>query len=189
MGKDYSTARISFFRAPISNKFPECEVSLFQAYRYVVGFEAQSRTICLRGLTDEKKQREFKGWHFDYVTPSGTFSYCNDDGLKVHSGIICMDLDDIADVEDLFQKLLSDPYFETLLLFRSPRGCGLKWFVPIDLEKCDHKTWFNAIRNYLMNTYGLSEKQVDPACANVSRACWLCHDAQAYLKTELYEHF
>lgn len=189
MRQDYSTARMSFFHAPISNKFPEREVSLFQVFKYVTSLYAKSRTICLRGITDEKKQKEFKGWHLDYITPSGTFTYCNDEGLKVHSGIVCMDLDDIADVEDLFQKLLNDPYFETLLLFRSPRGCGLKWFVPIDLEKCDHKTWFNSIRNYLMNTYGLSEKQADPACANVSRACWLCHDAQAYLKTELYEHF
>ena len=107
----------------------------------------------------------------------------------MHSGIICIDLDDIADVEGLFQKLLSDPFFETLLLFRSPRGCGLKWFVPIDIDKCDHRTWFTAIRNYLMATYGLSDKQVDPACSNPSRACWLCHDPEVYLKAELYEHF
>lgn len=189
MRQDYSKARMSFFRAPITNKVPECEVTLFQVYRYVVGFEAKSRTVCLRGIADEKSQKAFKNWQLDYVTPSGTFTYCDDKSLKEHSGIICIDLDDIADVEGMFKLLLEDPYFVTLLMFRSPRGKGLKWFVPIDLEKCDHKTWFHAIRNYLMNTYGLSEKQVDPACANVSRACWLCHDPQAYLKAELYEFF
>ena len=181
--------RMSLFRPPISNKLPLCEITLFQVYQYIVGPEAKSRTFCLRSITDKKEQKSFKVRQLDYITPSGTFTYCKDEGLKEHSGIICMDLDDIEDVEVLFQKLLSDPYFETLLLFRSPRGCGLKWFVPIDLSKCDHKTWFNAIRNYLMKTYGLSEKQVDPACANVSRACWLCHDANAYLKTELYEYY
>lgn len=189
MGQDYSKARMSFFRAPISNKWPELEITLFMVYEYVTSLYAKSRTICLRGLEDEKKQREFKGWHLDYITPSCTVTYCDDKSVKEHSGIICMDLDDIEDVEDLFQKLLSDPYFETLLLFRSPRGNGLKWFVPIDLSKYDHKTWFAAIRNYLMKSYGLSEKQVDPACANVSRACWLCHDEHAYIKPELLEHY
>lgn len=184
-------ARMSFFRAPISNKLPAGEVSLFQVYEYIRGFEAKSRTLCLRNIKDKDEQRRFKGYHLDYVTPSGTFAYCNDDGLKMHSRIICMDLDELNDVKVMKQRLLNDPYWgeKTLLLFTSPRGNGLKWFLPIDIDKCDHRTWFTAIRNYLMATYGLSDKQVDPACSNPSRACWLCHDPEAYLKTELYEHF
>jgi len=92
-------------------------------------------------------------------------------------------------VEELFQLLVDEPLFDTLLLFRSPSGQGLKWFVHIDLTRCDHRTWFMALRNYLMATYHLSEKQVDGACANVSRACYLPHDPEAFLRTDLIEHF
>ena len=92
-------------------------------------------------------------------------------------------------VEELFERLIDDPMFETLLLFRSPRGFGLKWFVHIDLTRCDHRTWYTAIRNYLMHTYNLDDKQVDKTCGNPSRACYLCHDPLAYIKPDLIEFF
>jgi len=184
-------ARMSFFRKPITNKFPEQKaVSLFQVYDYVRNGWARLETSELRGIADHDEARNYKGTHFDYVTPSGTFSYCSDQSMIRHSGMICMDLDHLGDrVEELFQLLVDEPLFDTLLLFRSPSGQGLKWFVHIDLTRCDHRTWFMALRNYLMATYHLSEKQVDGACANVSRACYLSHDPEAFLRTDLIEHF
>ena len=100
-----------------------------------------------------------------------------------------MDLDDLDDAEDMKRKLLADAMFETMFMFRSPRGRGLKWWVEIDLTRCDHRTWFTAIRNYLMATYRLSDKQVDASCTNPSRACYLSYDPDAYLKPELIEFF
>ena len=101
-----------------------------------------------------------------------------------------MDLDYLGErVEELFQKLVDEKTFKTLLLFRSPSGKGLKWFIHIDLSRCDHRTWFTAVRRYLMMTYNLTEKQVDPLCSNPSRACYLGHDPEAYLMTELIEFF
>jgi len=183
--------RMSFFRKPITNKRPEPQAwSLFQVYEYVRGRMAMNTTEQLRALCDDKQQRSFKGNNFDYVTPSGLFAYCNDHSLLKHSGVLCMDLDYLGGrVEELFQELQDDPCFDTLLLFRSPRGMGLKWFVHIDLERCDHSTWFQAVRNYLMATYELGDEQVDKLCGNVSRACYLSHDPEAYLKTELIEYF
>jgi hypothetical protein len=86
-------------------------------------------------------------------------------------------------------KLIADPFFETLLLFRSPSGDGLNWLIAIDLSKCDHRTWFTAIRNYLMATYQLSDKQADKSCINVSKACYLCYDPEAYIMPELIEYY
>ena len=183
--------RMSFFSKPITNKRPCGQpLSLFQVYRYIITRRYMPETEQLRAITDEDKAREFKGQHLDYVTPSGIFSYCSDNSLVKHSGVLCMDLDHLGDrVEELFQLLLHEPMFQTLLLFRSPRGCGLKWFIPIDLSRCDHRTWFTAVRNYLMHTYHLDDKQVDKACGNPSRACYLCHDPEAYLMTPLIEYF
>lgn len=183
--------RMSFFRKPITNKVPESKpVSLFWVYQYVRGRWAMPETEQLRIIADKDEARKFKGSNFDYITPSGLFSYCSDQCLMKHSGLITMDLDELNErTEEMFEKLIDDPAFDTLLLFRSPRGNGLKWFIHIDLSRCDHRTWFTAVRNYLMATYQLTEKQVDAQCINVSRACFLCHDENAYLKTELIEYF
>ena len=180
---------MSFFRKPITNKRPMKTVSLFEVFCMVHERHAIVETERLRSIADHEEARRYKGQSFDYVTPCGVFSYCSDASLVRHSGLMCMDLDHLTDVEATKQRLIDDPMFETLLLFRSPSGDGLKWFVAIDLSKCDHKTWFTAIRNYLMACHGLTEKQVDASCQNVSRACFLCYDPDAYLKAELYEHF
>lgn len=183
--------RMSFFRKPITNKWPMGEpVSLFQVYYYVRSREAMAATEALRQIADHEKARQYKGLNFDYVTPSGEFNYCSDQSLVKHSGVLCMDLDDLGDrLEELFQKLVDEHTFKTLLLFRSPSGCGLKWLIHIDLSRCDHRTWFTAVRRYLMATYQLTDKQVDPMCSNPSRACYLGYDPEAYLLTELIEFF
>ena len=183
--------RMSFFTKPITNKRPNGQpLSLFQVYRYIITRRYMPETEQLRGINDDDKARDFKGQHLDYVTPSGIFSYCSDNSLVRHSGVLCMDLDYLGNrVEELFKLLIHDPMFETLLLFRSPRGFGLKWFVHIDLTRCDHRTWYTAIRNYLMHTYNLDDKQVDKTCGNPSRACYLCHDPLAYIKPDLIEFF
>lgn len=180
-------AKMSFFRRPITNKRPEAEpLTLAQVYEYVSGLTAMPETVHLRNLQNRDEARLYKQNNFSYVTPSGVFSYCADQNLQEHSQVLCMDLDDVGSrIEELFTALLADPMFETLLLFRSPSGQGLKWFVHIDLARCDHRTWFRAVRNYLMTTYRLSEKQVDGQCANPSRACFLGHDPEAYLNQKL----
>ena len=115
--------------------------------------------------------------------------------------MLCIDLDHLDDdseamkrkigPEEMKQLLLDDPYWgdKTLLMFTSPRGHGLKWFVEIDLNKCDFATWFNAIRNYLIQTYGLGDKQVDSSVANISHACFISYDPDAYLRADQYEFF
>jgi len=194
--KKYMT---SAFRRPIFNHKPCGEISLFGVYRYEVSSRAVETQNKLRAMTDEKAQKAFKDRNFDWVTPAGTFSYASDDRQLTASETVCMDLDYLClpseideengdPVSELKEKLLKDPYFDTLLLFRSPRGRGLKWWVPVDLSKCDHRTWFTAIRNYVIMTYHLSEVQCDGQVINESRGCLLGHDSHCYLKPELFEY-
>ena len=204
---------MSFFKAPIWNKTPMKVVSLFWVWMYVTmkylqfGYDPDrnvdlvSRTSTLRSITGEEGQRQFKGKNFDYVTPGGTFSYCDDNSLVEVSDMVCIDLDHLDDdsekmlrkisPEEMKQLLLKDPYFgdKTLLMYISPRGHGLKWFVEVDMNQCDYKTWFNALRNYLMTTYGMGEKQVDSTVANQSHACFISYDPEAYLRADQYEFF
>lgn len=178
----------SFFSKPITNKKPLRIVNLLQVCQVIRSRYYENVVRLLRSIVDKEGQRRFKAKNLDYITPSGTFSYGNDESLICHSGILCMDLDDIENVEELKQKLIDDIHFDTLLLFVSPCGHGLKWFIAIDLDVCNHKTWFTSVRNYLMATYGLTDKQVDKSCSNVSKACYMSYDPDAYINSELVEN-
>lgn len=180
---------MSFFRHPISNRYPTKTVSLFDIYQLIRGPYYQRETLELRALKTDEEQRAYKQARLDFVLPAGVFSYANDNSLVKASNVMCVDLDGVEDVVALEDKLLADRLFETLMIFRSPRGRGLKWVLQIDLDKCDYRQWFTGVRNYLMATYGLSTEQVDSTSINVSRACWLCHDPEIYLRTDLIENF
>ena len=171
-------ASFSFFRAPISNTKPHKAVSLLDAYNYIVGNYAKEKTEKLRVFADSKQARIFKAANFDYCTFSGTFGSRSDKALIQHSGLLCVDFDHLKDVSTLFQRLLNDEYFDTQLLFRSPSGDGLKWIIPIDTTTATHADFFRAIANYIQQTYGVA---VDKSGRDISRACFLPHDPQAYI--------
>jgi len=188
--------QFSCFERPVFNHWP-CGVGTpFGVYRYEKSDKALDYQNTLRGLTDEKAQRPYKEKNFCWVTPAGRFSYAADDKILSYSCLMCMDLDYLCHpseideengdpVTELREKLLKDPFLDTILLFRSVRGCGLKWWVVIDLEKYDYATYFTGIRHYLMSEYHLTDKQCDKQVANLSRGCFLGHDAHCYLKPEL----
>lgn len=177
---------MSYFSAPITNKVPLTKLSLLEVARIIASRELEPQTLALRKIVDEAEARGYKGCNFPYVTPAGIFSYCNDQSLVEHSNALCMDLDHILDVDALKQKLIADRLFQTLMVFRSPSGNGLKWFIKIDLSKCTHRQWFDAVRNYLMSpAYGLGPKQADPSVRNESRACFLCYDPEVYVNPTL----
>ena len=86
-----------------------------------------------------------------------------------------------------------DQYFETLLLFRSPSGDGLKWVISFhdsffrygkDGESYGEYQvrFFASLYNYVFNHYCV---EVDKHCRNLSRACYLPHDPNAYLNPSL----
>ena len=174
---------MSYFNPPVTNKNPSRTMCLGEVAELVKGPELKPQTLLLRGIADKAAARGYKGQHFPYITPSGVFTYCNDASLVKHSKVLCVDLDGVEDVETLKQRLIADGHLVTLMAFRSPSGNGLKWFILIDLSLADHRTWFHAVRNYLLETYSdcLTEKMVDRQCQNLSRACFLCHDAEAYV--------
>ena len=167
----------SFFHSPVWNKTPERTVTLEDVYKYVTGSVAAGRTNRLRSITDSAGARKFKAEAFDYVTFSGVFSRCNDDGMVSHSQLLCLDFDHVADVEALKLTLIADTLLTTRLLFTSPSGNGVKWVVETDTDEASHRDWFHAVSNYLASRYHL---EADAKCANESRACFLPHDPECY---------
>jgi len=168
----------SFFKAPISNTKPHKAVSLLQTYNAIRGDYYKDHTEKLRAISDVGQARKFKAANFDYCTFSGIFTTRNDKALIKHSGLLCVDFDHLQSVELLRNQLLQDEYFDTQLLFRSPSGNGLKWIVSIDTTETTHADYFAAVANYISQTYGIA---VDKSGRDISRACFLPHDPQAFI--------
>ena len=174
-----SNPTFSFFRRPIQNLNPCAIWTLEDAWRYITSSEAAEVTKQLRSLTNKDEQRKFKSTHFDYVTFSGTFRKRGKKQLIQHSGLICLDFDNIADVEDLFSRLLQDKCFCTRLLFRSPSGNGLKWVIQLNSsDTAEHEEYFESLLDYCTQTYGITP---DEQCKDIGRACFLAYDPKAYL--------
>ena len=175
-------AYFSFFKAPVQNIIPHKSISLLDAYNYIVGEYAKQRTEKLRDIIDPKQARQFKANNFDYCTFSGVFTSRNDKKIVQHSGLMTVDFDHLPNLEKVRQSLLVDEYFDTQLLFVSPSGDGLKWIIPIDTTTTPHSEYFTAVANYILQTYGI---EVDKSGRDISRACFLPHDPQAYINPRL----
>jgi hypothetical protein len=171
-------ALFSFFKAPVRNTIPHKSISLIDAYNYIVGDYAKQRTEKLRDIKDPKQVRQYKASTFDYCTFSGMFQTRNDKALISHSGLLCIDFDHLQSVDLLRNQLLQDEYFDTQMLFVSPSGDGLKWIISIDTAKTSHSEFFVAVASYILQTYGVA---VDKSGRDISRACFLPHDPQAFI--------
>lgn len=170
--------KVSFFKGPITNTHPLRSYTLSEVYNLIVGPYYIEETEKLRTFEDKKQARIFKAANFDYVTFCGEFDIRSNDTVKTVSNLLCVDFDHVPDVEGLFNLLLEDQCFETALLFRSPSGDGLKWVIEINKGNLAHDKFFLAVDNYIQKTYGL---QVDKSGKDISRACFICYDPQAYI--------
>jgi len=168
----------SYFKAPVSNIYPERSITLTEIYELIRSESFKDRTIRLRTISTTSEARKYKATRFDYVTFSGIFSQRSDKYLLNHSGLLTIDFDHIQDIQELKEHILNDEYFETELMFISPSGDGLKWIIPIDLTKSGHQDYFKAISVYIREVYKL---EIDKSGKDISRACFLPYDPEVYI--------
>lgn len=116
---------------------------------------------------------------------SGTFSRRAKASLIARTGILCVDLDGKSNMDTLPDPtgisavkgvLAESPHVAAA--FVSPSGTGLKVLVHVDTAR-SHDECFAACERYFA-AYGLT---IDPACKDVSRLCFVSHDANAYIAT------
>ena len=96
----------TFFKRPVTNTIPCKDITLKEAYDYIISPAAKAQTEKLRTIADKKDARKYKKYNFDYVSFSGTFSYRDDDHVTKPSNLLCVDFDHLPNVEEMFQKLL-----------------------------------------------------------------------------------
>jgi hypothetical protein len=112
------------------------------------------------------------------VTWSGRFKRRNQDALLQYSGLICADLDELGRdrVGELQFKLRNSVHLWAM--FVSPTGDGLKCVFRVQAEAKEHKASFRAVEQHVRE---LTDVQIDQACSDVSRLCFLSYDPEAYL--------
>ena len=178
IGGVVSPAEFSFFHRPVKNTRPSKTMTLWEVYLAIKSNQYQPQTALLRTFSESVHAKEYKAKEFDYVTFSGTFTSRKNDGLIKHSGLMSVDFDHLTELRKLKAALLKDRYFETDLLFKSPSGNGFKWIISIDTAVYSHSEWFLGIEKYIKEAYDL---KIDPACKDVSRACFLPYDSEVYI--------
>lgn len=169
----------SYYKKPIKNTESYSSVTIAQIYEIIREPKYfKEQTDFIRSLSDKTEQSQYKATQFDYVTFSGIFSSRGNDNMIAHSGLIAIDFDHVPSVGALRSQLLADVLIDVDLLFMSPRGNGLKLVTSIDLSKGTHAQYFYSFRKYFFQNYAVA---IDESGKDVSRACFLCHDAEVFI--------
>jgi P4 family phage/plasmid primase-like protien len=114
---------------------------------------------------------------------SGRFSRRANDAIIEHSGLLCADLDELAErLPDVGTKLRRSPYLWALFL--SPTGDGLKAVFRVPADASKHTASFRAVEQHVLELAGI---QIDQACKDVARMCFVSYDPDAYLNPNARE--
>jgi P4 family phage/plasmid primase-like protien len=146
-----------------------------QRFASVMATSGNDRKAAKKAVDGDKKS-------LPAVTWSGTFERRNKNDLLQHSGLLCADLDGLGvKIAEVRAKLVTSLHLWAL--FISPTGDGYKcvFRVPAD---ADHKASFRAVERHVYQLTGL---QIDQACSDVSRLCFLSYDPDARLNDKAVE--
>jgi hypothetical protein len=178
----------SYFRGGIRTAAPYAAITPRQLWEVIQSPRFALATALLRQAPTGSEQRVEQKKTLDYVTPAGTFAPTrSNSNLQASSGLLVLDFDHVPNVPAARAALLSDTLLQPglVLLFTSPGGEGLKAILETD-PVASHLDNFKALSGYLISCYG-SELQPDPSGKDVARACFVCHDADAWLSPRFTE--
>jgi BT4734-like, N-terminal domain/Protein of unknown function (DUF3987) len=117
------------------------------------------------------------------VTWSGTFTERANDKLVNHSGLLCADLDNLGPrLKDVREKLSHSPY--VWAVFLSPSADGLKAVLRVPPDGSKHRGSFLAVEKHVKELTGV---QIDEACKDVARLCFLSYDPEVFHNPQAVE--
>ena len=132
----------------------------------------------IRKEKDKKRRNQLKD-KLPLVTFSGVFESRRKSALIQHSGLICLDIDDIPYTNELKDRLKEEEY--VLYCCKSPSGNGLKVIIKIEATNdAEHLLFFKALELHFKKM----KITIDKACSDVSRACFVTYDATAFYNIE-----
>ena len=115
--------------------------------------------------------------------PSGLFSTRSKAGLTAHSGLIVADVDKLPTAEhaaSLRDALAQDSHVQSA--FISPSGRGVKALIAVEpvADALEHSEAFAKLAQHFVDQYGVD---LDQSGKDVSRLCFVSHDAGAFIRT------
>jgi hypothetical protein len=179
---EHKPGKFSLYNSPISNIIPTKEpITLEELYRCITSIDLESVTNDVRLQQDKTTRNRIKAERLSYMTVSGIFTERKDAALIEHSGLICIDIDHIEELDELRSQIIQ--YHLPALVFKSPSGNGLKVIYQVDISQGTHLEYFLALENYFKWVHGV---EIDKAGKDVSRACFLCYDPEAFITKNPY---
>lgn len=190
--------KISFYLRPIQNVNPSNVIDLTDVHRLLTSSQYKEVTKQFRSIYKEAEKKVFKANNFDYVTFNGVFSTRADDKLMKASGLFVIDIDNLGpNLDDVRNRVISDPILRPKLVFVSPSNDGLKIVVGIDrtliaFEKKSKIMEFiwDPVNAYFKQKYSdlitpnANDDYIDSSGKDISRACFLCHDPDAWINDD-----
>ena len=132
----------------------------------------------LRSIKDKNTYAEAKT-NLPSVTFSGTFSKRNNKNLIKHSGLICLDIDNLDDVEKIKATIKEDRF--VYAIFTSVSGKGLAVLIQIEPDQEKHFSAFQKLKDYFLMMYGL---EADGSCSDISRLRFLSYDPNMHINSD-----
>ncbi len=117
------------------------------------------------------------------VTWSGRFKERQNSGLIEHPGLLGVDLDSLGDkLPEVREKLEASPY--VVAVFLSPSGDGLKGVFRVPADASKHAGSFRAAEKHVRDLTGIN---IDQACKDPARLCFLSYDPEIYVNENAIE--
>jgi VirE N-terminal domain len=164
----------SFTSIPAESLSVADAIMAIRTGRYRPAIQAVRAILQHNGQTAYDKAKA----QLDAYTFGGTFTPRRANRcLQRHSGLVCGDLDRLADAEGVKTTLGRDPHI--VYAFTSPSGRGLKVGVHVPLVSDDtgyKHAWAHVAQAYEL-AYGV---RWDPSGKDVSRLCFVSSDPTAY---------
>lgn len=123
----------------------------------------------IRSTIDKERANALKS-NLPSICFSGKFEQRKDDGLIEHSGFICLDFDDVGDIDEYKSLLCGNDYVYAAWV--SPSGKGIKALVKI-ADGNKHREHFSALQDDFVG--------VDRSGINPSRVCYESYDPEIWI--------
>ena len=165
---------ISFF-PKIFARQPERETTIIEFLNSVKHGTFKHLIEPINNEPNKKKRKTLKENTLPYVTISGLYPEIrNKEGLKKHSGFICLDIDDSADLGKDWDNVTQDKH--TYGAFKSASGLGIAVLIKINPKK--HLESFLSLERYYLEKFQII---LDKSCKDVTRPRFVSYDLNAYI--------
>lgn len=109
-------------------------------------------------------------------TPTGIFNYRSIAGMETYNGVICLDIDNIPNAEEIKEKCKTLPWVYSA--FITPSGQGLKVIVKTNATKETYKETELSVADAFFHTTGCSR---DNHCKDIARIQFVSYDPTIYI--------